>query len=231
MKNTIRYSSIFFALAMVLFAAGSREAAAQGPLTTILERMDSHNKALQSVQASVAMAKFNPQLNVTDNYTGRTSVLTQAKGKRYMRLDWDRPTVEQISVIGDEYQLYKPSINQVYQGRVDKSKNSAAAGNALAFMSMSRGQMKANYSIVYLGLETVGGHGDTWHLQLTPKVATSYKSAELWVDANGMPVQGKILEQNNDTTTVTLGNIQKNIPINTKIFVLNVPKGAKKIQA
>ena len=231
MKNAIRYSSIFFAIAIVMFVGGARDAAAQGPLSEILRRMDAHNKALQSVQASVKMEKHNPQLGETDTYTGRTSYLTQVKGTRYMRLDWEKPAVEQISVIGDKYQLYKPSINQVYEGRVDKSKNSAGAGNALAFMSMNREQLKANYTVVYLGEENVEGNGKTWHLQLTPKAGASYKSAELWVNSDGMPVRGKVVEQNNDTTTVTLTNIQKNIRLDAKIFALNVPKGAKKIQA
>jgi outer membrane lipoprotein-sorting protein len=231
MKNAIRYSSIFFALAIVMSSVGVRDTFAQGPLTTILERMDSHNKTLQSVQANVTMEKANSQLGEKDTYVGRTSYLTQIKGKRFMRLDWDRPAVEQISVIGDEYQLYKPSINQVYMGRVDKSKNSAGAGNALAFMSMNRAQLKANYTVAYLGDEAVAGNGMTWHIQLTPKAGASYKAAELWVNTDGMPVQGKVVEHNNDTTTVTLSNIKKNITIDTRIFKLNPPPNAKRIQA
>lgn len=231
MKNAIRYSSIFFAMAIMMFAAGTRDASAQGPLTTILERMDTHNKTLQSVQANVTMEKVNSQLGEKDTYIGRTSYLTQIKGKRYMRLDWDKPAVEQISVIGDDYQLYKPSINQVYTGRVDKSKNSAGAGNALAFMSMNRAQLKANYAVAYLGDEAVSGNGMTWHIQLTPKAGASYKSAELWVNTDGMPVQGKVVEQNNDTTTVTLSGIKKNITINPSIFKLSYPGNTKKIQA
>lgn len=230
MKNAIRYSSIFFALAIVMFAAGVRDAAAQGPLTEILNRMDTHNKNLQSVQADVTMVKYNPQLDSRDTYGGNTSVLL-VKGKRYMRLDWTRPAVEQISVIGDEYWLYKPRANQAYTGRTDKSKNSAAAGNALAFMSMNRAQLKANYTVAYLGDEAVAGNGMTWHIQLTPKVAGSYKAAELWINPDGMPVQGKVVEQAGDTTTVTLSGIKKNITINTKIFKLDIPKNANVIKA
>lgn len=231
MKNAIRYSSIFFALAIVMFAGSVREATAQGQLTQILERMDSHNKSLQSVQADVTMVKFNSQLGIPDTYNGRTSYLTQIKGKRYMRLDWAKPTVEQISVIGDNYWLYKPGINQAYTGRTDKSKNSAAAGNALAFMSMNRAQLKANYTIVYLENEEVRGNGMTMHLQLTPKTPGSYKSAELWVNPNGMPVQGKVVEHNSDTTTVTLTNIKTNVTINPKIFKLDIPGNANVIKA
>lgn len=220
----------FLFVGMLVVGIGSVQSAfAQGPLGEILKRMDDHNKAITSVQADVTMVKLNVQLNEPDTYIGSTSYLPNAKGKRYMRLDWTKPRVEQVSVIGDDYRLYKPSINQVYIGKVNKAKSSAGAGNALGFMSMNREQLRANYNVVYLGTENAGGVS-TWHLQLTPKIATNYKSAELWVDTNGMPVQAKVFEQNNDTTTVTLQNIRKNVQISASIFVLNIPKGAKEIK-
>ena len=118
---------------------------------------------------------------------------------------------------------------QVIQGRTDQAKNSASAGSALAFMTMSKEQLKANYDVVYLGQEKVTGGVDTWHLQLTPKGKTSYKSAELWVDGDGMPRQAKVIEVNNDTTTVLLSNIQKNITINGGDFKLAYDKKKVKI--
>ncbi|MFT3746328.1 MAG: outer-membrane lipoprotein carrier protein LolA [Pyrinomonadaceae bacterium] len=228
MKKSSLYRFVFVGMLAVGFCA-VQNTFAQGPLGEILKRMDDHNKALKSVQADVTMVKLNTQLNEPDTYIGSTSYLPNANGKRYMRLDWTKPAVEQVSVIGDDYRLYKPSINQVYIGKVNKAKTSAGAGNALGLMSMSREQLRANYNVVYLGTENAAGVS-TWHLQLTPKAATNYKSAELWVDTNGMPVQAKVLEQNNDTTTVTLQSIRKNVQINTKIFVLDIPKGAKEIK-
>lgn len=229
MKKLSLYSVLFVGMLIVGIGSVQSAHAQMAPMGEILKRMDDHNKALMSVQADVTMLKFNPQLNETDTYVGSTSYLPNAKGKRYMRLDWTKPRVEQVSVIGDDYRLYKPSINQVYIGKVNKAKSSAGAGNALGFMSMNREQLRANYNVVYLGTENAGGVS-TWHLQLTPKTATNYKSAELWVDTNGMPVQAKVFEQNNDTTTVTLQNIRKNVQISASIFVLNIPKGAKEIK-
>jgi outer membrane lipoprotein-sorting protein len=229
MKKVIRSRFLFVGLALVFVAASARSASAQGPLGQILNRMDSFNKSLQSVQADVTMLKFNPQLNVEDKYVGSTSYLPKAKGKMYVRLDWKKPSVENMVVIGEDYKLYKPGINQVYVGKVDKAKSGAGAGSALAFMNMSKEQLKANYTIVYLGEETALGE-KTWKLQLTPKAAASYKSAELWVAGNGMPIQAKVLEQNNDTTTVSLANIKTNETINVSIFALNIPKGAKTIK-
>jgi outer membrane lipoprotein-sorting protein len=147
----------------------------------------------------------------------------------YVRIDWTTPVQEQMSVIGDEYRLYRPRLNQLIKGKVNKAKNNGAAGGALAFMSMSKEQLKANYTVKYLGEETVKSGVKTFHIELTPKAASSYKSAELWVDADGMPVQAKVIEANNDSTTVLLTNIKKNETIKTDVFVINYPKTAKVI--
>jgi outer membrane lipoprotein-sorting protein len=94
-------------------------------------------------------------------------------------------------------------------------------------MTMSRAQLKANYDVTYLGEETAAGSVKTWHLKLMPKSATSYKEADLWVDSNGMPVQAKILEKNNDTTTIQLTRIEKNATIPGDVFSIKPPKGTK----
>ena len=178
------------------------------------------------------MVKTNVQLGVSDTTYGNTSYLPKtAKRNSYVRIDWTRPVEEQISVIGDGYELYRPKLNQVIVGKVNKAKNSATVGGALSFMNMSKAQLKTNYSIVYLGEEQISGGTVTWHLQLTPKTTTSYKSAELWVDPDGMPRQAKVIEQNNDTTTVLLSNIQKNVTLKAEIFKLKYPGSVKKIKA
>jgi len=178
------------------------------------------------------MVKFNPQLNVSDVSQGSTSYLPKS-GKRvmYVRIDWTKPVEEQISLIGDDYELYRPRLGQVIQGKSSKAKNSASVGGALGFMNMSKAQLNANYDVSYIGQEQISGGVTTWHLQLNPKTATSYKTAELWVDGDGMPRQAKIAEQNNDTTTVLLTNIRKNVTLKGEIFKLKYPGTVKKIRA
>jgi outer membrane lipoprotein-sorting protein len=94
-------------------------------------------------------------------------------------------------------------------------------------MNMSKDQLKANYTIKYLGQEKVSGDVPTWRLELTPKKATSFKMAELWVDGNGMPIQAKVVESNNDTTTVLLSDFEKNAKINLSQFEVKLPKDTK----
>jgi outer membrane lipoprotein-sorting protein len=232
MKRHIRSGLISAVFGIIAFAAAAPSAHGQGILSKILERMDLNNKSLQSIKADVTMAKHNPQLNVTDVSIGSTSYLLKSgKRDRYVRIDWVKPMEEQVAVIGDRYELYRKHTNQVITGTVNKAKNNAAAGGALAFLNMSREQLKANYTVQYLGEEQVKGGVPTWRLLLTPKVQSSYKTAELWVDKDGMPRQAKVTELNNDTTTVLLENIQKNVTLRAEVFKLNYPKNAKRIQA
>ena len=232
MNNLLRTGIVSLAMTMVVFAASAAEANGQGVLREILNRMDTMNKSLVSLKADVRMDKMNAQLGESDTTTGTASYLPKTpKRGMYARIDWVKPVQEQIVIIGDNYKLYRPRLNQVIVGRVDKAqKDNKVPGNALAFMSMSKAQLQQNYTVNYIGQETAGG-SQTWHLELIPKVKTSYKSAELWVDSNGMPIQSKIIEQNNDSTTILLSNLQKNITINANDFNLVLPKGVKQIQA
>jgi outer membrane lipoprotein-sorting protein len=230
MKTIIRTSVIAFGLAVLLGGFAVSETNAQ-PLKEILDRMDTHHKALSSLQADVTMVKQNAQLGETDTSQGSTSFLPKtAKRVMYVRVDWTKPLVENIVVIGDDYKLFRPRLNQVIVGKASKAKNSSSAGGALAFMSMSKEQLKANYTVKYHGPETLSNGTETWHLELIPKSATSYKAAELWVDKNGMPIQAKVIESNNDTTTVLLSNLKKNITLNADIFRLKYPKSVKEIK-
>jgi len=219
----------FFFAAFTIFALPSF---AQGPLGEILKRMDNFNKGLSSLKSSVTMVKTNAQLGESDTSVGTTSYLPKS-GKRvmYVRVDWTRPVEENIVVIGESYQLFRPKLNQVITGRTTGAKNNAAVGGALGFMSMSREQLKANYDVRYIGEETISGGTKTFHLELTPKTATSYKLADLWVNADGFPQQAKITERNNDTTTVLLTDVKTNVRTDTAIFKLNLPKNVQKVKA
>jgi outer membrane lipoprotein-sorting protein len=227
----LSFLSIFFGLFWQFF---SMPVIAQGINNQILDRMNAHHQALQSLEASIRMDKYNAQLDETDTTEGTVKYLPKhnkaTKGKMYVRLDWLKPVVEQISVIGDDYVLYRPRLNQVYVGKTNSARNNAKAGNALAFMSMSKAELNANYTVKYLGVQKVAGGIETWHLELTPKNPTSYKTAYLWVDGNGMPIMAKVIENNNDSTTVLLSNLRKNITIAGSDFQIKYPKNIKPIR-
>ncbi len=232
MNRVLKAGLSAIGLAIFVSAISVTIASAQGSLTDVLRRMDANNKALQSLTADIMMLKFNSQLNIPDpTYSGTVSYLPKGKSHgAYIRIDWNKPVEEKVSVMGDKYELWRVRLNQVVSGNVDKASKGASAGNVMSFFSMSRDQMRANYDVIYIGDETLSSGTPTFHIQMTPKAKVSYKMADLWVDQNGMPQQAKILESNNDTTTVQLTNIKKNVTIKASIFKLDPPKNVSRIR-
>ena len=222
MNRFLRIGLFAIGLGIFMSSVSVTDTAAQGPLTEILRRMDLNNKALQSLTAKVTMVKTNTQLGIADTTSGNINYLPKTGGRpMYIRVDWTQPVEEQMSVIGNSYELYRPRLGQVIQGKTDSAKNNAAAGGALGFMSMSKEQLNANYERSYVDRELLADGTKTSHIHLTPKMAMSYQSAELWVDDDGFPRQALIAEKNNDTTKVLLSDIKKNLTLNASIFRLN----------
>ncbi len=225
-SNIIRGGIVAAALFLSIGIFGSASANAQGGnvLKEVLDRMDANYKTLTTFRSNVSMVKFNEQIGSRDMTEGTTSYISKnGRKKMYIRIDWTKPQDESIVVIGDEYQLYRPKLGQAIRGNTKSAKNSGAAGGAFAFMSMSKAELQSNYVVQYAGQEGVTGAVQTWHLVMTPKTKTSYKSADLWVDSNGMPLQVKITELNDDTTTVVLSKIEKNADIKESQFNMKLP--------
>jgi outer membrane lipoprotein-sorting protein len=197
---------------------------ANAQLDVVLKRMDDHNKALSALKASVTMAKQDSALGDDAVITKGTAIYVPRPGKdAWVRIDWESPK-ESVAVLNGEYVVYRYRLNQGYKGKVSSAKKGPSGSNALSFMNMNRAQLRANYSIVYGGQATLDGGIETWHLKLTPKTASSYQFAEVWVDKDGMPTQMKVVEKNNDTTTVRLSNVDKTVKLKSTDFVVTVPK-------
>jgi outer membrane lipoprotein-sorting protein len=233
MKNFLRFGLSALALLMIFCAftaTEAREARAQGGLNEILKRMDDHYKALKTLRTGVTMEKFNSQLGERDVTRGTAIYLPQKGRDALFRIDWTEPVQESLAVVNKEYVLCRPRLNQCITGKDDSEKTQKGTNNALAFINMSKEQLKANYNIRYLGEEKVAGSIPAWHLELTPKTAQSYKVADIWVDGNGMPIQMRVTENNNDATTVLLSNLDKNAALKGPDFKITPPKGAKIIK-
>ena len=230
MRNFLKAGLAMTALTIV-FATVS-ETRAQGGNTEILRRMDTHYRSLQTLQASVKMEKLNAQIDDTDTYQGEVWYIPSKGGQPMaLRLDWTKPEKESLVVINGKYRLFRPRLNVEYQGLVDSAKNSSSVAGPLSFMSMSKAELNKNFELTIIGREVVSGATGAVHILLKPKTKQKYKSAEIWVDDNGMPVQAKIIENNNDTTTVLLTDLQKNVTINTtSVFTIETRKDTKVVK-
>lgn len=249
MKKTFRYFLIAIAVISVFSGISVTETNAQR-INKVLKRMEKRLKSLKTLSANVKMVKYNSQLGESDIIEGQCFFNAGKSTKDFqIRVDWIYPLKESMSLTEDEYVLYRPHINQMIIGKFQKSRTDSKIaenssplpkgnpreikGNLMtqdifSFMKMSKAQLKENYSFKILGEKVKLENGvKTTHLELISKSETIYKSAEIWVSKKGLPMQVKVTEKNNDSTTVLLKELKRNKKINLKIFTITYPKSVK----
>ena len=208
-----------------------QRANAQGPglVSSILNKMERNRRDLRSLRAALTMQKYNAQIRQEEMSRGEVQYVPGSGGQMSVRVDWTSPQREHLAVSGGQYTLFRPRLNQAYQGSTKSAKGNAKVSGVLGFgLNISGAQLKNQFHIEVAGEGTLyDGGPHVWMLRLTPKGNAGYKFAEIWVDDSGMPVQTRVTERNNDTTLVRLTNIQKNARIASDAFKLNLGSGVK----
>ena len=202
-----------------------------GLVSSVLNRMERNRQSLKSLKASLSMEKYNSQLRDKDEYIGNVMYMPASGRNAYVRIEWQRPRREILAVANGQYTLFRPSLNQAMRGKTGSIKGSQGAGTVLDMMYMSKQQLEAKFQPVQdVREETLWGNVSTIHLTLVPKGNASYKYAEIWVDSAGMPVQTKIVEKNDDATTMRLSGMERNPKISTDDFNLKLDSSVKIIK-
>jgi outer membrane lipoprotein-sorting protein len=218
-------------LATVTAGSASRtNAQSAGLVSSILSSMERNKRSLKTMRANINMEKYNAQLRDKDTYSGIVLYIPGAGPGASVRLEWTQPQHEILTVLKGDYMLYRPRLNQVIVGKTGAIKSSKDS-DVLALMSMSDVQLRTKFGEFQdVRDETLWGGVHTHHLRATPKTAASYKYIEVWVDDSGMPVQTKMVEKNDDSTTVRLTNVEKNQQIPMDQFTQKLDASVKRVK-
>ena len=199
-----------------------------GLVSSVLNRMERNRQSLKSLKASLSMEKYNAQLRDKENYSGWVLYVPGSGREASVRIEWQRPQHEILAVSKGQYTLFRPRLNQAIVGKSGSVKGKAGAGGVLDMMYMTKQQLEAKFQPVQdVREETLWGGVSTIHLTLVPKGNASFKYAEIWVDSSGMPVQTKIVEKNDDATTMRLNGLERNLKINSDEFNLKLDSNVK----
>lgn len=200
--------------------AGSRTPAngqSAGLVSSVLNKMERNRQTLKSLRSGISMEKYNSQLRDSEKFKGVVSYVPGAGREASVRIEWRSPQHEILTVTNGKFVLFRPRLNMAYVGN-SKSKNNKAGG-VMEMIYMSRAQLESRFQPVQdVREETLWGGVSTIHLTLVPKGNASFKYAEIWVDSSGMPVQTKIVEKNDDATTMRLMGLEKNAKISPDDF-------------
>lgn len=203
-----------------------------GLVSSVLNRMERNRQSLKSLKASLSMEKYNAQLRDKDQYSGTVLYLPASGRNASVRIEWQRPRREILTVANGQYTLFRPSLNQAMVGKTGSIKGGGGAGSVMDMMYMSKQQLETKFQPVQdVREETLWGGVSTIHLTLVPKGNAGYKYAEIWVDSAGMPVQTKIVERNEDTTTMRLSSMERNPKISSSEFNIKLDSSVKIVKS
>ena len=230
MKKLISAILVSLALAGLIAIPLSNANAQAGLVSSVLTKMEKARLSLKTLSADISMEKYNSQLRDSEKYYGTIRYIPAGRGAAFVRLDWNKPQQEILVVANGGYMLYRPRLNQALIGTTS-SVRSSKDNDVLALLNMSAAQLRSRFGDFQDEREeTLWGGIHTTHLKAVPKTTASYKYIEVWVDDSGMPVQTKMVEKNDDSTTMRLSNVTKNANIPMNIFKLDLDSSVKRIK-
>ena len=222
-------AALILTAAIALANTSPVNAQGAGLVSSIFNKMERNRRDLKSMRAGISMEKYNAQIKDSDKRTGTVVYLPAAGRNAFVRVDWKSPVQEILSVAEGQYTLFSPRRKSAWVGST-ASKN-AKVSNVLGFgLNASAAQLKSSFDVQDMYDETLWGGVATTHMKLVPKGGASFQYEEVWVDGSGMPVQTKVVEKNNDSTTVRLMNIQRNEQVSKDEFKLDLVSDVKKVR-
>jgi len=208
--------ALLMLVSLTIVSPTKANAQGAGLVSSVLSRMEKNRQTLKTLRAGISMEKYNSQLHDSDTFQGMVIYVPGSGRQGSVRIDWSKPRREILAVQNGKYVIYRPSLKVVYTGNSNKAPK---AGGILEMMYMSRQQLEARFQpLKDVREETLWGGVSTIHLTLVPKGNAGFKYAEIWIDNAGMPVQTKVVEKNDDSTTMRLTSLEKNIKINPDDF-------------
>lgn len=194
-------------------------------LTGILQKMEKAHLDLKSLKAAIVQHKINSQIGSKDTDYGillYKPAIGNGKGK--LRIDYSKPDIRVVSVVGESFTFYQPRINQVVKMSIAKaSKGKTGNYTQIVGLDDSVKNLAKNYSIEYVKDEMVNGQMAT-QLHLVPKQSGQLVSLEIWVSQQSwLPIQQKFVERNGDYSIVQLTNLEPNVKLTDEAFVVKYP--------
>jgi outer membrane lipoprotein-sorting protein len=229
-----RFLTPILALALLVVALVAvpvpRTDAQAGLVSSLYTRMQRNQQTLKSMSADISMDKYNSQIRDSDKFYGTVKYIPVGGKSAFVRLEWTKPQHEILVVANGAYTLCRLRMSMCYVGTTNSIKSDKDS-DVLALLNMSTSQLQARFGEPQdLSKETLWGGVSTDHFKVVPKGAANYSYIEVWVDSSGMPVQTKMVEKNNDSTTVRLTNVAKNQPIPRTEFDYKPDPSFKKIK-
>jgi outer membrane lipoprotein-sorting protein len=215
--------------AAALFAAPLATQIAAQSLSDTFARMDKTAKDLKAVTAEIKRDVHTTVINDDEIDSGSFNLRREKSHQPHMLIDFTGKDAKTVALDDNTVSVYYPKTKLVQVYDIGAKKQAVEQFLLLGF-GASSDELKQYYDVTYVGREAIDSQ-QTGHLKLIPKskdVSRQVTSAELWIsDANGLPLQQKIIFASGDYWLVTYTNIKLNPPLNEDAVKLKTPKGVQ----
>lgn len=201
----------------------------------VLARMRARQSELVSLRARLEQVKSYPQLGIDDPVErGRLYVERTRNGAR-VRLEIETPEPRILIVKDGAYLLFQPRIRQALEGRLGKL---GGAGKTGLFTGILTGspealrELERSYSVEQLPDETLGERA-VHHLRFTGRegAAVHCRRIDLFVDVElSLPLRQVCREANESAITFTLSDVELDVPLDRKLFEIDLPAGVERVK-
>jgi outer membrane lipoprotein-sorting protein len=181
----------------------------------VLRSLEARGRELRTMKAEFVQVKVSAVLG--DREETRGSVLLQVPGR--LRWDYTAPDHSAMLIRDGRFERYFPRTKQVFRG--------AARGEADLLVGFGPGaaDLGRKYEVTLVGEEALGAGGAAQHLRLKPREPGLFALIELWVErARSIPVQTRLTEPTDDTTTIRFDAVALNVSLPADAFDLRLPK-------
>jgi outer membrane lipoprotein-sorting protein len=206
---------------------------AQTNLNQVFAKIDEAAKNFRAVECNLERTKVTVLVDDKLVASGKL-YYTRAGSEPRLKVEFGNGKgPDQILLIDKgKLQLYTPKIKEVQEASLGGHASAVQQFMALGFGQSSQ-DLKKNYQISLGGEETIDGK-KTAILDLTPPAPMAgIKAVRMWMDEkNGISVQVKVTETNDDYTIYKYSNIKMSAGLPDSLFDLKLPKDvhASKIQ-
>jgi outer membrane lipoprotein carrier protein len=186
----------------------------------VLRALEAKGRELKTMRAQFVQVKVSAVLGDREQTGG--VVLLRVPGR--LRWDYETPDRSAMLIKDGRFERYFPRTKQVFRG--------AARGEADLLVGFGPGaaELGKKYEVTLVGEETLGA-GLTHHLRLAPREPGLFSLIELWVEkARSIPVQTRLTEPTDDTTTIRFESVVLNGSLPADAFDLKLPRDAVEVR-
>ena len=225
--HVIIMSALFCALPLFPSLNLHAQSKDNSELQHVYSQMEAAGRNLHSFYGKIAQKTYTAILKeFGTTETGEFYLARARNGSTMMCRDISSPGKSILTLKGDLATFYQPGLNQATM--YHPGKNTDKVAEFLAFgIGKPPTDLQKNYDISYQGEESVGGIPCSV-LSMKPKdpkMAKWYSLIFMWVKkSNGIPIQYKMQQPNNDYMLVTFSDEKLNIKIPDSKFEQNLSK-------